>query len=679
MRGNLWKNSGPGAFPFDHVTYNHQADDLLSLAGLLQTQSGTSGAPFSESARRGIQTKLQSLAPHLAKPPDISFLEAHWRLFDNGNAIYKAYVESETCADFLKRYGPLREEMTHLTNVDSVLGIDGLALACDGSVAARDAREIDRNDPMPELERYLAQAKSPASAQSDRVEAFRLFAGKWDRFQYWITEAIMYDNSPILERWGDRLQQASQIYQWPEARLLGLFVKAAALNIEANYAEALRILEGLAANPEAVRVLGNMSELQRIRALAGVGRAEDSFIAQERLSESGWRTTLQQTGLDFSVVAASAELARLDRLSADGKLTPAYANRRIELLNTIAQRRGAARTLPSADEIRKAIAGIGDRIVALRYGEVGKNLYLWRIDGSGVSLRRLDGTAHLTIRLAFRLSWLLREHRKGWENLAAELHRILIPLGSIPPGKRVIVIGADLLGAIPFEVLGPQDGMRLLNTNAISYSRGLYGRSTLQAAQTIPPDEAVFVGVNTEGLSNAESEAVQIAGLVGAKSSTGLAASREDLERGLANKRWVHFATHGALVPNDIWASYLSIYGAQHIELWELLKYFNASVVVLSACDTFRGTTTPSSGGEFGSIGQLTLAAGAQLVMATLWRVDDQIIGRLMVDFYKRNGLASTDFALALQAAKQQAASLYKDPFYYASVVAWTDGIPISH
>ena len=221
-------------------------------------------------------------------------------------------------------------------------------------------------------------------------------------------------------------------------------------------------------------------------------------------------------------------------------------------------------------------------------------------------------------------------------------------------------------------MLGPRNETRLLDTNVISYSRGVWGRSTFQAARTISPREALFVGINADGLLNAETEAVQIADLVGSEPKTGPAASSEGLQRALANKQWVHLATHGALVPDNIYASYLSTYGAQHIEVWELLKDLRASVVVLSACDTFRGTSTPGARQDFGSIGQLTLAAGARWVIATLWKVDDQIVSRLMVDFYKRNGLASADLAFALQAAQQQAASVYKDPSYYASVIAWT-------
>lgn len=679
IRENLWKASGPNAFPFDHVTYNRQADDVLTLAALLQSWSIMTGDPFSASVRNGLRSKLQALAGRMAKPPDIAFLEAQWRLFDNGVAIYQAYTESETCADFLKQYTVLHEELTHLTNLDSVLGIDGIALTCDGTVATRNAREIDRNDPMPELERYLALAKSPSLAESERADAYRVFAEKLDRFRYWIVEAILYDDSSILQHWGDRLEQAAQTYQWSHARLIGQFVRGAGLNIERKYAEALWILESLAANPESKSMLGNITESERIKSLAGLGRAEEALIAQEHLSESGWRTTLEDTGIDFSVFAASAELARLDRLSADGKASPASMSRRLDLLNIIKERQGAERAGASDDEIRRAIAGIRNKVVVLRYGEVGKYLYLWRIDKNGIKLKQLDGNGLLTLRLSFRLSWLLRNHRRGWENVATNLYRILIPSDWIPTDSRLIVIGDDLLGSIPFEVLGPGDGTTLLDTNVISYSRGLWGRSTFHTARALSPSEALIVGINTEGLSNAENEAVQIADVVGSESKTGPAAKKEEFERALANKQWVHLATHGALIPDSIYASYVSAYGAERIELWELLTHLRADVVVLSACDTFRGARTPGSHEEFGSIGQLILVAGAHSVIATLWKVDDKVVGGLMTDFYKQNGLSSADLAFALQVTKKQAAAKYKDPFYYASVVVWTDGVPIAH
>jgi hypothetical protein len=673
IRERAWAST-PSRFPADHWTYYRQSEDLLLLAALLQSYSGMANTPFTPSVRNEIKTKLQAVAAHMSKPPDIRLLEAHWRLFDNGKAIYDAYVSSDSCAEFNRRYAPLRRELIGLTNLDSVLGIDELAFVCDESVKARDAAELDRNDPMPAIERFIRRARSGKDV--DVAQLQKEYEQTLGRFPYWISEATTFEDSPILLRWADRIDQLVNSLNWPQGRWLARYLRAAAWNIDRKYAQALEALQLVVADPDSDGNFANVIRAQRTEALAGLGRAEESLVVEEQEYESEWRTTIRRTGLDLATVGPSAELARLDRLAANQALSPRDAARRSDLLNLMARQRPSGDRLPSAEDIHKTIAALDSGVIVLRYGEVGRFLYLWRITKGSVTIARLPQPSRLTMRYCAQLSRLLREHLDGWQGLATDLHKTLIPAGSITPGARVIVIGSDLLSSIPFEILGPIRGPALLASNTIIYSKRILGNSKYQAMASVSPSQALVVGLNSGGLTMAEQEAAEIAGILGSERATGVDATKEKVTAVLPKKNWVHFATHGALFPDNIYSSYLSLYGGERIELWELLNYFQGGVMVLSACDSFRGVSTPSSRPDFGSIGQLALAAGAHWVIANLWQVDDRISAKVMTDFYQKIRSGRADLASALQAAKQQAATTYQDdPFYYASWVAWVEGI----
>jgi CHAT domain-containing protein len=59
----------------------------------------------------------------------------------------------------------------------------------------------------------------------------------------------------------------------------------------------------------------------------------------------------------------------------------------------------------------------------------------------------------------------------------------------------------------------------------------------------------------------------------------------------------------------------------------------NSRLVVLSACETSRGRLLPGEG-VLGPA-QAFLQAGAAAVVASYWRVDDQITSNFMQQFYK--------------------------------------------
>jgi len=124
----------------------------------------------------------------------------------------------------------------------------------------------------------------------------------------------------------------------------------------------------------------------------------------------------------------------------------------------------------------------------------------------------------------------------------------------------------------------------------------------------------------------------------------------------------LHIATHArvdaqrprlsalALTPESSGEPAVSTFGLLDI----LALKLNSSLVVLSACDTSRGRLLPGEG-VLGPA-QAFLEAGAATVIASYWRIDDQLTSRFMQQFYQHLLLEHMPTAMALRRAQLDAA-----------------------
>ena len=96
------------------------------------------------------------------------------------------------------------------------------------------------------------------------------------------------------------------------------------------------------------------------------------------------------------------------------------------------------------------------------------------------------------------------------------------------------------------------------------------------------------------------------------------------------------------------------------------LDLSNTKLVVLSACETARGKVDPVDG-VYGLQRALKMA-GAQTIVMSLWKVQDETTSILMTQFYSYlvNG---TERHQALWNAMMDVRRQYKDPYYWAAFV----------
>ena len=145
----------------------------------------------------------------------------------------------------------------------------------------------------------------------------------------------------------------------------------------------------------------------------------------------------------------------------------------------------------------------------------------------------------------------------------------------------------------------------------------------------------------------------------------------------------VHFATHGIL--NDkhpelsgIVLSMINERGQPDDGYLTLRDIYNldlpVSLVVISACNTGIGQSVRGEG--LIGLTRGFMYAGAQSVVVSLWRVDDQATAELMRHFYTQVNINKLSPAAALRRAKlemMEGHERWRAPYYWAGFVLQGD------
>jgi CHAT domain-containing protein len=269
------------------------------------------------------------------------------------------------------------------------------------------------------------------------------------------------------------------------------------------------------------------------------------------------------------------------------------------------------------------------------------------------------------------------ENKANTKILGASLHDALIkPLG-IWAGEAVAIIPHDALHYLPFQALWTGE-QYLLQRAAISYAPSANALISLTNRQ--PSKTSKFFGLGNPdvgdpnfALPGAQKEVEAITGLFqNSETYFRKEATRDRFHSGSPQARLVHIAAHGTVDPVDPLYSKLHLAKeADHpgtVEARDIyaLRFDNAELVVLSACETGLGTV--SSGDEIWGFTRSFLSAGAPALLVSLWPVSDEATEILMKRFYgdlskgKSKRQALRDAELAVLADPR-----FSSPFYWAA------------
>jgi CHAT domain-containing protein/tetratricopeptide (TPR) repeat protein len=166
----------------------------------------------------------------------------------------------------------------------------------------------------------------------------------------------------------------------------------------------------------------------------------------------------------------------------------------------------------------------------------------------------------------------------------------------------------------------------------------------------------------------------------------GRQANEANLREALRTPVVVHVATHGSLNTRNPLFSWIDLARSRsdrpeddgRLEVHEVLDVpIRSPLVFLSGCETGLGASFSTSfapGEDFATLGEAFLYAGAQNVVATLWRVDDAGAARFAERFYRH--LADMGPVEALAAAQRDVAAdpQFRAPYYWAGYVLMGGG-----
>ena len=378
---------------------------------------------------------------------------------------------------------------------------------------------------------------------------------------------------------------------------------------------------------------------------------------------------------------------------------------------------------------------LGEGTIAWAFWVGSDTTYLWEISNEHFSWHELGESSRVEALVVRLLDGLSR--RKALSNSNEELETSLSELSCLLPrnlvgvnGKRIVVIPSGPLHSVPFALLkapGSKDhgeGMLLELADSIIQAPSLYFLWQVRTRAGAPDSPkariAIFADpvyereddrlagrrrgsglsdpgpvsdptgsvVNLTRLSSSSGEALRIRSLVGEDKSElflgFLATPGQVRTSSTLDHRILHLAAHSFVKPGHrgIAAVALSMYAEDgspqngFLKLPEIYRLkLKSNLVVLSSCDTAFGSETPGEG--LSAISQGFLSAGAQAVIGSLWKAEDDATSLLMQFFYEevfKNGIAPVK-ALRLAQLRLRKLKAYQAPFYWAGFLYQGDWV----
>ena len=451
-------------------------------------------------------------------------------------------------------------------------------------------------------------------------------------------------------------------------------VAAVAFFLESGRAGSL--IESLRAR-ESLRAAGVPSELRR---------EEADAHAKLRIAHAAYQEAIRQP-------------LRAERRSARARLT--QAQDAFQAVVTRIQRSAkadAAVLYPVVDELTAMQEHLRDHEVLVLYGLTRIRSFALVVDRKGARVVDLPSPAKIHA-LCNRLL-LPRRPYIAEEHTAAAQDFLIRPLALEAHHTRVFVSPMGPLGHVPFGLLMPAKEIAYVPSGTtlgiLLKEQDKRGTSILALGDPDYDPTGDDVARDAQRSPNAgpltplpgsrkEVQAIGDVTLLGERATeAGLRAALD------SHARWraVHFACHGLLDADRPMLSSLALTATTEDDgFLSCLEIFRmtipADLVVLSACETAKGTAYKTEG--IVGMTRAFMFAGAPRVIASLWKVDDDATHALMIKFYelwdgdasdpgKANGRFGAASALKQAQAYVRGHEKWKHPYYWAAWVLW--GLP---
>ena len=214
----------------------------------------------------------------------------------------------------------------------------------------------------------------------------------------------------------------------------------------------------------------------------------------------------------------------------------------------------------------------------------------------------------------------------------------------LPGRSRLLIVPYGRLHYLPFNLLYNGENYLIEQHEIVILPAA--GLMTQQPPER--PDGALAIGYSNNGLlPQTLEEAALVHQLFGGTCVVETQAQRTALD--VAPRQILHIAAHGNHRIDQPDLSYVQLADGQLFTDDFLQEDLSYELVTLSGCNTGQTVVTP--GEELIGLGRGVLSAGAGALLASLWRVEDQLTVQLMRQFYEALR-AGSNKAQALRAAQ---------------------------
>jgi CHAT domain-containing protein len=347
---------------------------------------------------------------------------------------------------------------------------------------------------------------------------------------------------------------------------------------------------------------------------------------------------------------------------------------------------GGRRTAP--EEVKRAI---GPDEALLEYWITQNRLIVFVIANNGIrslatEIRRDDLTRR--IRLARDLLGGTDVTAGDESAVLAGLYQLLIApaerAGLLRRVRRLLVIPHSALAYLPFAALRNGATGRYLaedysTVNFPSAASLVSLRSTASGLvnTALASRSSVFAPFSRTLPGTVREARIFRSAFHGAASHENASATERQLREALSAGGIVHVAGHGVMNPRNPMFSRIEMAQGSgspeddgRLEVHELLTMrIHAPLVFLSGCETgvaSAWSTEFSNGEDYSTLAQGFMYAGAQSVIATLWRIQDEGAAALAERFYGNLKEMAAPEALATAQRDLLRGSPYQRPYYWA-------------
>ncbi len=260
-----------------------------------------------------------------------------------------------------------------------------------------------------------------------------------------------------------------------------------------------------------------------------------------------------------------------------------------------------------------------------------------------------------------------------FNELSAGLYKALFNGISEYLQESIIVLPDGYLNYIPFDALISGNGRVMISDHTISYgfSASTYFNPTpnkrYKSAMGFAPE--TYAGNELAELSFSSQELAALKPFR-PKNFSDTAANKKNLLSQLTEKGLIHISSHATAGDSTYDYPWVAAH-AEKVFLPEIYNHSNnADLVVLSACETVLGKEVQGEG--IISLARAFIHSGAQSVMASLWKVNEQSTSEIVENFYGYLKKGETK-AQALRKAKldftETNPTEAQSPYYWAGLV----------